>query len=315
MQFQHETVFENTLVDHLSLRPGDIAVDCTAGGGGHTRIILDKVGEGGRVFALDQDESAISHLQHRFQEEINSGRLTLCHMKFSAIGALAAEHGLTGKIKAICADVGVSSPQLDTPERGFSFMKDGPLDMTMSKTYAQQSAEEIINTFGAEELAKIFRDFGEEPQAWRIAQAILSYRQKTPITRTLQLADLIKATVKYNSHSKKHPATKVFQALRIFVNNELEELSDLIEEGFEALAQQGRMGIISFHSLEDRIVKNRFNDYASLLAEKNVPRHLPIAKKEPRAAIVRPFPMMPDEIEQKENIRSRSAKLRVIEKL
>ena len=316
--FKHITVLLNELVDALNLQEGDTAIDCTAGGGGHTSLILDKVTSKGKVFACDRDIRAINNLKLRFSKQIEDQSITLLHTAFSNFDKLIPEgtpcHG-------ICADLGVSSPQIDESERGFSFMQDGPLDMRMSPESLTPSAADIVATYSAQELEKIIKTLGEEPKARFVANAIVKQREIKPITSTIQLADIVAGSIHYKQKSKKHPATKTFQALRIYVNKELDEVRILLEKAFNKLAKGGRLAIITFHSLEDRIVKDFFKEKAGKKANNLIPRDIPLTAAELQSIqniqgrIVKPFPTLPTQEEINANPRSRSAKLRVLEKL
>ncbi len=314
--FEHITVLRDELLDSLGLAPGDYAVDCTAGGGGHTQGLLERVGPRGKVIAIDRDPWAQSVLKRRFDKELASGQLELIAAPFSQITHELSQRNLVAKIQGLCADIGVSSPQLDAAERGFSFAKDGPLDMRMDQSQGITAAE-IVNEWSVPELTRLFRVYGEDPQARRIAQAIERERTKHPFERTLDLADLIAQSVHYKERSRKHPATRVFQALRIEVNGELRELEALLAHVGATLKPNGRCAIISFHSLEDRLIKNAFR----ALAEghvKHIDKRLPITAVEidklKKFTIIKPFPKIPGDLELERNPRSRSAKLRVIEK-
>ncbi len=315
--FEHITVLREELLNSLGLTEGDYAVDCTAGGGGHTQGLLDRVGRTGKVLAFDRDPWAQDVLRKRFASEIASGRVELIQEPFSRIRAELEARGLLGRIQGLCADIGVSSPQIDAAERGFSFAKDGPLDMRMDQTQGLTAAT-IVNEWSEQELTKLFRDYGEDPQARRIAQAILKERARRPFARTLDLADLVAQAVHYKERSRKHPATRVFQALRIEVNGELRELETLLGDAGDAIRPHGRCAIISFHSLEDRLIKNAFKDLAEGHT-KHLDRRLPLTAaaidRLKRFTIIKPFPIVPGELELEQNPRSRSAKLRVIEKL
>jgi 16S rRNA (cytosine1402-N4)-methyltransferase len=317
--FEHISVLREELVDSLGLKPGDYAVDCTAGGGGHTRILLDQVGPTGKVYAFDRDAWAQAVLNKRFPEEVASGQLTLIQAPFSDLFSELESRGVAGRIQGLCADIGVSSPQLDHAERGFSFAKSGPLDMRMDQTRGLTAAD-LVNESTEEELIRIFREYGEDPQARSVTRAILKRRADKPFTETTDLANVVAAASFYKERSRKHPATKVFQALRIAVNAELEELEILLRDFPKVLAPKGRCGIISFHSLEDRLVKQGFKHLA--LGDKpQFDRHVPItaaqldAMYEKRFQIIKPFPLEPSDQEVERNPRARSAKLRVIEKL
>ena len=317
MKYEHVTVLKHQMVSALRLKKGDIAVDCTAGGGGHTAGLLAEVGPTGKVFAVDQDEAAIEHLSLSFAQEIAAGTVIVVHDRFSNIRALAEQYQIEGRVHGICADVGISSIHVDDPERGFSFQKDGPLAMNMSRRFSTVSAADVVNTYPLEELVRIFRAYGEEREAHKIARAIVNHRASALFTRTSELADLINKITPYKFKGKKHPATRVFQALRIEVNHELDELEKLLQDGFSILSPLGRMAIISFHSLEDRLVKHCFRKLAGLEGDV-IPKNIPLAAHELTkinlGTIVRPFPINPEDDEVDLNVRARSAKLRVIEK-
>ncbi len=318
-EFKHISVLRDELVQSLHLQAGSIAVDCTAGGGGHTELILQAVGPQGKVLAFDRDPWAREVLTQRFQKELDQGILELIPEPYSQLENVLSQKQLLGKISGVCADIGVSSPQIDHGERGFSFAKDGPLDMRMDPTRGV-SAAEVVNTFPEAELLRIFREFGEEPKAHFIVKAIAHRRAQSPISTTFELSELIAANVHYKERSRKNPATKVFQALRIFVNDELGELEALLKAIPAVLAPQGRCSIITFHSLEDRMVKLNFKALSEGDSHQ-FDRRLPLtaqqlAKLENRQyRIIKPFPLVPSDQEQESNPRSRSAKLRVIERL
>ncbi len=317
--FEHISVLREELVNSLALKAGDYAVDCTAGGGGHTQILLEQVGPAGKVYAFDRDEWAQLVLKKRFTEELASGQLELIQAPFSELRTAMASRSLTGKIQGLCADIGVSSPQLDHAERGFSFAKSGPLDMRMDQTQGPTAAD-LVNESSEDDLIRIFRDYGEDPQARSVARAILRRRAERPFSETTDLASVVAAACHYRERSRKHPATKVFQALRIAVNAELDELEGLLAGFPEVLAAKGRCAIISFHSLEDRLVKQGFKR----LVEGDKPhfaREVPLTAAQLEAMhhrtfeIIKPFPLEPSDAEVERNPRARSAKLRVIEKL
>lgn len=315
-RFDHITVLQDELLDSLALKTGDCAIDCTAGGGGHTRGLLDRVGPNGRVIAFDRDTRAIAVLKSRFEAELKDGRLVLIQSPFSELAREVERLGIAGSVQGLCADIGVSSPQLDEAERGFSFAKDGPLDMRMDQSQGQTAAD-IVNSWSEQDLARLFRDYGEDPQARPIARAIVKRREKSPFATTLDLAELVAGSVHYKERSRKHPATRVFQALRIEVNGELRELDELLQAIPKVLRPGGRCAIISFHSLEDRPIKNAFKDLAEGHMQ-TIDRRLPLTAQQldsmKRFSIIKPFPLVPDDAELERNPRSRSAKLRVIEK-
>jgi 16S rRNA (cytosine1402-N4)-methyltransferase len=313
----HFTVLLDATVKGINLQEGDIAIDCTVGGGGHTEAILGKVGEAGFVLGLDRDQSALELAKERL---LTAKNLTLRNAVFSDIRRVTDELGITGKVAGICADIGVSSMHLDQPQRGFSFRFDGPLDMRMDQT-SEVTAAEIVNTWEEHELADLFYHFGEEPKARVLAKRIIERRNETPFARTAEFAEFVKVSLKYPSHSKKHPATKAFQALRIAVNGELDELAKLIADSLAILKSGGRLGIITFHSLEDRIVKHAFQRLAGTRDRPVIDRDVPLRDSDFKSSavilgrIIKPFPILPTDEEISENPRSRSAKLRIIEKV
>ena len=306
---QHITVLLNEAVEGLAIKENGIYIDGTFGRGGHSRLILSKLGEQGRLIATDRDPRAIAQAN-----TIEDSRFEIHHTAFSAIPEVCQSLGLMGKIDGILLDLGVSSPQLDDAERGFSFMRDGPLDMRMDTTKGL-SAAEWLDQVSIEDLTWVLKEFGEERFAKRIATAIVNFNRTSgqKITRTLQLAQIISDAVPFKDKHK-HPATRSFQAIRIFINSELEELAQALQSAIEVLAPQGRLSIISFHSLEDRMVKQFIKKNSK---GKEVPRGLPILESElnkdiPLKAIGKAI--MPREEEIRENPRSRSAVLRVAEK-
>ena len=307
-------------IESLQLKEGMVAVDCTVGLGGHTGELLKQVGESGTVIGIDQDMNALNIARTKLSQDVETGRFKPVQGRFSEFERITKECGVFGKINGVLADIGVSSMQLDAPERGFSFMSDGPLDMRMDQSRGQTAAD-VVNTLSASELAKIFWEFGEEPKSRMIAAKIEKARDEKPFQRTGEFAEFVKRELRYPKPSKKHPATKIFQALRIYVNAELEELKTLMLSAFEGLAPGGRLAVISFHSLEDRIIKHAMQQLTAQHLQQAIPRGLPVTSSEmnkivgAKGIIVKPFPMGPSESELKENPRARSAKLRVIEKL
>lgn len=307
--YKHVTVLLNEAVDGLAVKPDGIYIDGTFGRGGHSRLILSKLGRQGRLIAIDRDPRAIAEAK-----TIQDPRFQIVHSAFSAIPEVCTAQGLTGKINGILLDLGVSSPQLDDAERGFSFMKDGPLDMRMDTTKGVSAAQWLAQV-STEDLAWVLKTFGEERFAKRIAQAVVFYNKSAneKISRTLQLAQIIAEAVPFRDKHK-HPATRSFQAIRIFINSELEELEKVLNATLSVLAPTGRLSIISFHSLEDRMVK-RFMQRNSKGAV--VPKGLPI----PEVDLNKNIPLktigkavMPNEDEINVNPRSRSAVLRIAEK-
>ena len=315
--FDHITVLKQELVEMTLTTGCQVAVDATAGGGGHTQLLLDRVKDG-VVIAFDRDQRACEHLSARFSEEIKAGSLILIHDAFSTMKEHLEKLHFWGKVDTLIADLGVSSPQIDEAERGFSFHHDGPLDMRMDRRI-EKTAADVVNTYGERELCSIFREFGEEKMAFPIAKKIVKKAQLAPFETTLDLAGFISDNIGYRTKSKKHPATKIFQALRIYVNKELSQVKYLSEDGFSGLSKGGRLGVITFHSLEDRIIKHAFKEYQS--PKNPLPKGVPLTSMEvekrvlKRGKIIKPFPMLPSEKETAHNKRARSAKLRVIEKL
>lgn len=306
---QHITVLLNEAVDGLALKPNGIYIDGTFGRGGHSRLILSQLGEQGQLIAIDRDPRAIAEAN-----SINDPRFQIVHSAFSAIPTICAERNLVGKIDGILLDLGVSSPQLDEAERGFSFMRDGPLDMRMDTTKGI-SAMDWLAQVSVDDLAWVLKTFGEERFAKRIAQAVVSYNQSAPekISRTLQLAKIIADAVPFKDKHK-HPATRAFQGIRIFINSELDELENALNSALSVLAPEGRLSIISFHSLEDRMVKQFMRKQSK---GESVPKGLPILESE----LTKNIPLkiigkavMPSEAEIQANPRSRSAVLRIAEK-
>lgn len=305
-EFMHIPVLFNETIDALNVRPDGIYVDCTAGGGGHCAAVAERLTTG-RIIAIDQDPEAVANLQERFK---NNGRVTIVHDNFVNISSILENLGIDG-VDGIMADLGVSSHQLDTDERGFSFHKDAPLDMRMSME--GMSAADLVNTASQSELQKIIYTYGEEKFAPSIARNIVKAREKKPIETTFELVDIIKASMPMKAKRDGHPARKTFQALRIEVNGELEKLERALDDMFEALNPSGRIAIITFHSLEDRIVKKKFNKFCEGCI---CPPEFPVCVcgRKPRGKF--PFKSKaPTENEVGENFRAHSARLRAIEKI
>ena len=307
MEFNHKSVLFDETIDALNIKPDGVVVDCTGGGGGHSAAALARLGENGRLIVIDRDPDAIKVLTERFSDD---KRVTVVHENFFNISSILVALGING-VDSIMADLGVSSYQLDEAERGFSFHHDAPLDMRMSKT--GRSAKELVNELSAGELKRILYDYGEEKFAPRIVSAIIREREKAPIETTFQLADIIREAYPAAARRDGHPARKTFQALRIEVNGELSNLGQAVKDMFGSLNKGGRLAIISFHSLEDKIVKNSF---ASFTGGCTCPPEFPVCVcgKTPQGKICfKPKTATSRELE--ENSRSRSAKLRAIEKL
>ncbi|ENM3849200.1 16S rRNA (cytosine(1402)-N(4))-methyltransferase RsmH [Vibrio cholerae] len=312
--FQHISVLLNESIEGLAIKPDGIYIDGTFGRGGHSRTILAQLGPQGRLYSIDRDPQAIAEAQ-----KIDDPRFTIIHGPFSGIAEYAQRYDLVGKVDGVLFDLGVSSPQLDDAERGFSFMKDGPLDMRMDPTSGMPVSEWLAQA-DLDDITWVIREFGEDKHARRIAKAIVEYRENElnePLTRTSQLAKLISDAAPKSFKEKKHPATRAFQAFRIYINSELEEIDTALRGASDILAPQGRLSVISFHSLEDRMVK-RFMRKESLGPE--VPHGLPLTQEQIRALGSAKMKtvgkaLKPSDQEVELNPRSRSSVLRVAEKL
>lgn len=308
MEFKHITVLREQTVDALNIKPDGVYLDCTAGGGGHSALALESIKDG-RMICIDQDPSAIETLTNRFDGD---GRVTIVHDNFVNINEIMTslgyeENGADG----IMADLGVSSHQLDTGDRGFSFHKDAPLDMRMSQQGV--SAADLVNSLSQQELQRILFTYGDEKFAPQISRNIVKAREQKPIETTFELADIIRDSVPAKFRRDGHPARKSFQALRIQVNGEIDKLETALDYMFERLNVGGRLAIITFHSLEDRVVKNKFKKFCEGCI---CPPEFPVCVcgRVPRGKI--PFkPVTPSKNEIEKNSRARSAKLRVIEKI
>lgn len=306
MEFRHKSVLLNESIEGLNIRADGVYVDCTTGGGGHSLEIARRL-QGGRLFCFDQDKEAIEAAKKRLREYSP----VFVTRNFAEMGEALAEYGVEAA-DGILMDLGVSSYQLDNRERGFSYHDDAPLDMRMSGE--GESARDIVNEYELEALVHILRLYGEEKYAVSIAKGIVRAREQAPVETTSQLAEIIKSSVPAKVRKEKNPCRKTFQAIRIEVNRELEVLEKGLAAGFELLASGGRMAIITFHSLEDRIVKNAFREYCTGCT---CPPDFPVCVcgKKPRAILVNKKPIAAEEKELEENPRSRSAKLRILEKL
>lgn len=308
--FTHITVLLEEAVEALAVRADGCYLDGTFGRGGHSRLILQNLGPEGRLLGFDKDPQAIATGQTLAAED---GRFVIVQRSFAELGAEAQERGLAGKVSGILLDLGVSSPQLDDPERGFSFMNDGPLDMRMDPSRGI-SAAEFVNTAPAEEIARVFKEYGEERFSRRMAGAVVARRETQPFERTGDLAEVLKVANPAWEKGK-NPATRAFQGLRIHVNNELGDLEAGLDAALNALEVGGRLVVISFHSLEDRIVKLFMRKLVKGEAD-NLPRNLPIRHQafEPRIKLIGKAQFASDD-ETRANPRSRSAVMRVAEKL
>lgn len=310
--FGHYTVLLEETVDSLNVKPDGIYVDCTLGGAGHSNLIASKLSKGGRLIGIDRDEYAIGKAKERLEKY--GDIVTLLHGNFVDAPKMLEEIGIT-QIDGVIADLGVSSFQLDNADRGFSYMHDAPLDMRMNRQDSF-TAYEVVNSYGERELAKIIDMYGEERFASSIARKIVKYRtENKPIETTFELADIIKSAIPAkNKADGPHPAKRTFQAIRIEVNGELDVIAECINGMFPLLKQGGRMSVITFHSLEDRIVKHTFLDKTSgCVCPKDFP--VCVCGKKPTGNVITKKPILPSEKELEENPRSRSAKLRICEKL
>lgn len=309
MDFSHITVLLNETVDALEVKPDGVYVDCTLGGAGHTSLILNRLGEKGRVIGIDRDDDALNNAK----EKVKDGRLITVKDNFENIASVVSSLGLE-TVDGILMDLGVSSHQLDVAERGFSYMQDAPLDMRMDRS-AVLNAYEVVNTYSEKDLFRILRDFGEERFASSIAKKISESRQTAPINTTLELSEIVSSAIpaKYRRDGG-HPAKRTFQAIRIEVNGELSCIPKAINDGIDILSPGGRMAIISFHSLEDRIVKNGFKDLENPCT---CPSDFPVCVcgKKQKVKVITKKPILPTENELENNSRSHSAKLRVCEKI
>ena len=305
----HISVMLNEAVDGLAINGDGFFIDCTFGRGGHSSLILSKLSDDGRLIAIDRDLTAIAAAE-KFKTD---KRFLIEHTGFADLSSITEKHQLTGKVNGILLDLGVSSPQLDDAARGFSFMKDGPLDMRMD-TSKGQTAAQWLAVADVEDITWVLRTFGEEKHAWRIANAIVDTRIQSPLTRTSELAQLIKKTAPQRE-IKKHPATRSFQAIRMYINSELEQIETVLSASLDVLAEGGRLVVISFHSLEDRLVKQFMKKHSQ---GKRVPRGLPISEEElnkgKKLSLVG-RKSKPSKTEVEDNIRSRSSVLRIAERL
>lgn len=308
-QPEHVPVLLETALTGLSIQPEGIYIDGTYGRGGHSRAILGRLGPKGRLLAVDRDPEAIASAR-RAGGIADDPRVTAVHAGFENLDELAKEAGVHGRVGGVLLDLGVSSPQLDTPERGFSFREDGPLDMRMDPTTGESAADWLARA-SEDDIARVIKEYGEERHARRIARSIAMAGRGQRIERTAQLAEIVARAVGRHSPDR-HPATRTFQAIRIHVNRELDALERALEAGIDLLAPGGRFAVISFHSLEDRLVKRRF------ISESRPPpasRRLPRAREfSPRLKVVGKM-IRPGSDEQEANPRARSARLRVAEKL
>ena len=308
MEFSHIPVLKAETICALQIIPDGIYVDATAGGGGHSAEILKHLSDKGRLILIDQDPDAIATVTERFKGKEN---VTICKGNFANMKSIVHAQGIDS-VNGILMDIGVSSRQLDTAERGFSFHYDAPLDMRMSQTGT--TAKDLVNSLSYNELVKIIRCYGEEKFAVPIVRAIIRAREKSPIETTVQLAEIIKSAVPSYKKREGHPARQTFQALRIAVNGELDRLSEGLSEGFSLLDKGGILAVITFHSLEDRIVKQYMAEQCEGCC---CPKDFPVCVcgKKPKGKLVFRKSVKASEEETAINPRSRSARLRAIKKI
>lgn len=306
MDFVHIPVLLQETIEGLAIRPDGIYVDGTVGGAGHSYEIASRLTKGGRLIGLDRDPDAVQAAAER----LHGLPATVVHCNYSQMREALDELGIAA-VDGILMDLGVSSHQLDEAERGFSYHADAPLDMRMSQTGV--SAQDIVGTWPEQELARILRDYGEEKFAGKIAANIVKARETEPITRTGQLAEIVRASVPQKFRREKNPCKKTFQAIRIAVNDEFGHLKNGLDAAFECLRPGGRLAVITFHSLEDRIVKQQFAKWCSGCT---CPPDFPqcVCGKKPKGTLVVRKPLTACEEELEQNHRSRSAKLRLIER-
>ncbi|MDX8044922.1 16S rRNA (cytosine(1402)-N(4))-methyltransferase RsmH [Gracilibacillus sp. S3-1-1] len=309
--FEHYTVLKKETVDGLQINPDGIYVDCTLGGGGHSAYILEQLSEKGRLIAFDQDKDAISAAKERLNDQLD--RVTFVQRNFRHL-AEELDKLQIAEVDGVLFDLGVSSPQLDRGERGFSYQHDAPLDMRMNQQ-GDLNAFDVVNHWPYEDLVSIFFKYGEEKFSKQIARKIEKAREENTINTTFELVDLIKEAIPAPARRKGgHPAKRIFQAIRIAVNDELKVFEDALYQAGRYLAIGGRISVITFHSLEDRICKQAFKDWST---PPPMPKNIPVIPEEfkPSFRLVNRKPIIAKEEELDENRRSRSAKLRIVEKV
>lgn len=312
MSFEHETVLLHETIDMLEINPNGVYVDCTLGGAGHASYLLSQLSERGHLYAFDQDMTAIENAKIVLEEDVKAGKVTFIHANFRDIDKELTALGVK-YVDGIYYDLGVSSPQLDVAERGFSYHQEARLDMRMNQSQ-ELSAIEVVNEWEFNQLVRIISRYGEEKFAKRITRAIETEREKAPIETTTQLSEIVKMAIPAATRrTGGHPAKRTFQAIRIAVNDELGALEESLEAGLKFLKVEGRMSVISFHSLEDRFVKQLFREKST---PPETPPNLPIlpAEFQPEYKLVNRKPVTADTEELEYNNRARSAKLRVIER-
>lgn len=307
--FHHVSVMLNETIDYLNIKEDGVYVDCTLGGAGHALYLLNQLNDKGRLIAIDQDLTAIENAKEVLKEHLH--KVTFVHNNFRELTNILNELEIE-KVDGIYYDLGVSSPQLDVPERGFSYHNDAKLDMRMDHTQSL-SAYEVVNQWSYEALVRIFFRYGEEKFSKQIARRIEAHREQQPIETTLELVDVIKEGIPAKARRKGgHPAKRVFQAIRIAVNDELSAFEDSVEQAIECVKVGGRISVITFHSLEDRLCKQIFQEFEK---GPDVPRGLPVIPEAytPKLKRVNRKPITATDDDLNENNRARSAKLRVAE--
>ena len=311
-EFHHVTVLLHETIDYLDVKPDGIYVDATLGGAGHSEYLLSKLSSKGHLYAFDQDATAIEHAKKRLASYVEKGMVTFIQDNFRYLKLRLEELGIE-EIDGICYDLGVSSPQLDERERGFSYKQDAPLDMRMNR-HASLSAYQVVNDYDYHDLVRIFFKYGEDKFSKQIARKIEQARQVKPIETTTELADIIKSAKPAKELKKKgHPAKQIFQAIRIEVNDDLGAADESIQQAIDLLAVDGRISVITFHSLEDRLTKQLFKEASTV----EVPKGLPFIPDDlkPKLELVHRKPILPSVEELKQNNRAHSAKLRVARKV
>lgn len=313
MEFQHETVLLEETVDGLNIKPDGVYVDCTLGGAGHSQKVLSQLGENGHLYAFDQDDFAISEAKETLKEGIENGQVTLIKDNFRNLKEALKQVNIE-KVDGVLYDLGVSSPQLDDGERGFSYNADATLDMRMNQSQ-KLTAYDIVNEWDYNDIVRILFQYGEEKFSKQIARKIEAHREMKPIETTFELVDIIKEAIPAPARrTGGHPAKRTFQAIRIAVNDELNAVSESLKQAIELINVEGRISVITFHSLEDRIVKHLFKEYSTV---EEPPKNMPILPSQLEKAplkLINNKVILPSEEEVERNKRSRSAKLRIVEK-
>ena len=311
-EFHHVTVLLHETIDYLDVKPDGVYVDATLGGAGHSEYLLSKLSPKGHLYAFDQDATAIEHAKKRLAPYIEKGMVTFVQDNFRHLKLQLEKLGVD-EIDGICYDLGVSSPQLDERERGFSYKQDAPLDMRMNR-HADCSAYQVVNDYDYHDLVRIFFKYGEDKFSKQIARKIEQARQIKPIETTTELAEIIKSAKPAKELKKKgHPAKQIFQAIRIEVNDELGAADESIQQAIDLLAVDGRISVITFHSLEDRLTKQLFKEASTV----DVPKGLPFIPDDlkPKLELISRKPILPSAEELELNNRAHSAKLRVAKKV